>query len=35
MRLGRPVVVLDGPVAEGVPQARSALEAVETVLGCL
>ncbi|HKY25687.1 MAG TPA: TIGR00725 family protein [Gaiella sp.] len=35
MRLGRPVVVLDGPSVEGVPRAQSALEAVEMVLGRL
>jgi uncharacterized protein (TIGR00725 family) len=32
MRLGRPVVVLDGPAVEAVPRARSPLEAVDTVL---
>ncbi len=32
MRLGRPVVVLDGPAVEGVPRASSPREAVDTVL---
>ena len=35
MRLGRPVVVLDGPSVEGVPRAQNALEAVEMVHGRL
>lgn len=35
MRLGRPVVVLDGPVVEGVPRASSASEAVELALSAL
>jgi uncharacterized protein (TIGR00725 family) len=34
-RLGRPVVVLDGPVVEGVGRAASPLEAVEAVLSRL
>jgi uncharacterized protein (TIGR00725 family) len=32
MRLGRPVVVLDGPPVEGVPRAASPREAVDSVL---
>ena len=32
MRLGRPVVVLDGPALAGVPQVGSAAEAVDAVL---
>ena len=32
MRLGRPVVVLGGPLVEGVPRASSAEEAVAAVL---
>lgn len=33
MRLGRRVVVLDGPSVEGVPRAATPAEAVEAVLG--
>lgn len=33
MRLGRRVVVLDGPSVEGVPRAATPLEAVDAVLG--
>ena len=32
MRLGRPVVVLEGPAVDGVPRAASPREAVEAVL---
>ncbi len=32
MRLGRPVVVLDGPAVEGVPRASTPAEAVEAAL---
>lgn len=35
MRLGRPVVVLEGPEIDGVPRAASPAEAVELVLGQL
>lgn len=35
MVLGRPVVVLDGPVLEGVPRASSPSEAVELALSAL
>jgi uncharacterized protein (TIGR00725 family) len=35
MRLGRPVVVLDGPAVEGVPRAGSPQEAVDAVLARL
>ncbi|HET9242282.1 MAG TPA: hypothetical protein VFN99_02490 [Gaiella sp.] len=35
MVLGRPVVVLDGPVVEGVPRASSPSEAVELALSAL
>lgn len=35
MRLGRPVVVLDGPEVEGVPRATSPAEAVGAVLAAL
>jgi uncharacterized protein (TIGR00725 family) len=35
MRLGRPVVVLDGPTVEGVPRAGSPQEAVDAVLARL
>ena len=35
MRLGRPVVVLEGPAVDGVPRAASPLEAVDAVLARL
>jgi uncharacterized protein (TIGR00725 family) len=35
MRLGRPVVVLDGPALEGVPRATRPGDAVEAVLAAL
>ena len=35
VRLGRPVVVLDGPAAEGVPRASTPAEAVEAALAGL
>ena len=35
MRLGRPVVVLAGPIVEGVPRASSAAEAVDLALAAL
>src|SRR5262245_29547082 len=35
MRLGRPVVVLDGPQIDGVPRAASPLEAVDAALARL
>jgi uncharacterized protein (TIGR00725 family) len=35
MRLGRPVVVLDGPAVDGVQRAASPLEAVDVVLARL
>ena len=34
-RLGRPVVVLDGPVVEGVPRVASPAEAVDAALAAL
>jgi len=35
MRLGRPVVILEGPTVDGVPRAASPLEAVDSVLARL
>ena len=35
MRLGRPVVVLEGPAVDGVPRVASPLEAVDAVLARL
>ena len=35
MRLGRPVVILEGPAVDGVPRAASPLEAVDAVLARL
>jgi uncharacterized protein (TIGR00725 family) len=35
MRLGRPVVVLAGPIVEGVPRASTAAEAVDLALAAL
>ena len=32
LRLGRPVVVLDGPSVEGVPRASTPVEAVDVAL---
>lgn len=35
LRLGRPVVILDGPVVEGAPRAASPAEAVEQALAAV
>jgi uncharacterized protein (TIGR00725 family) len=35
LRLGRPVVIVDGPQVEGVPRVRTAAEAVDAVIAAL
>ena len=35
LRLGRPVVIVDGPQVDGVPRVGTAAEAVDAVLAAL